>query len=91
MPLYDFECTKCHSEFEEFAKLDSVSSVRCKCGGDARIVIKKIGRDWFRPFVSEDFDGTPVLVRTKGHLKELCRKHGVYSRALGYGRNLEEV
>lgn len=34
MPLYEFECNKCHHEFEAFFKLDeSYENLQCpKCG-----------------------------------------------------------
>jgi putative FmdB family regulatory protein len=34
MPIYEFECTKCHHEFEAFLKLDeSYENLECpKCG-----------------------------------------------------------
>lgn len=92
MPLYEFECLKCHLEFEEFSKIADRESVRCKgCGGKTKILLSPPKRDWFRPWISEDFTGSPIEVRSKNHLKELCEKHGVYSRALGHGRNLKEI
>ena len=83
MPLYDFQCKKCSYEFEEFKKIKDYLTTSCpECGGESKLLITCRGRDWFRPFVSEDFDGTPILVKTKEHYKKLCRKHGVYSKAL---------
>lgn len=90
MPLYDFKCLRCEKEFEEFTEVDKLPF--CSCGGITRKIWKKFpNRDWFRPFVSEDFNGEPILVETKNHLKNLCKKHGVYSKALGYGWNLNEI
>ena len=91
MPLYEVQCLKCDKEFEAFAKIAERQSIKCQCGGKTKILMSPPKKDWFKPFVSEDFNGEPILVRTKGHLKQLCEEHGVYSRALGYGRNLKEV
>lgn len=92
MPLYDFECLKCHKEFEHACKIDERTSVKCQCGGQTKQIIKKFpNQDWFHPFVSEDFNGEPIQVRSKNHYKQLCEEHGVYSRALGFGRNLKEI
>jgi putative FmdB family regulatory protein len=83
MPLYDVECTKCFKVFEAFKPLKELpEGFTCECGGTARIVVKKANRDWFRPHINEHFDGTPIEVTSKKHLRELCKKYGVYCRAL---------
>jgi len=83
VPLYDFQCLKCGKGFEQFSKLDNRLNVKCSCGGKTSICLTTAKRDWFRVHINEDFDGTPIEVTSKKHLKELCKKHGVYSRALG--------
>lgn len=92
MPLYELKCLSCKKEFESFSKIDERETIRCPgCGGKSKILMSLLNKDWFHPFTSEDFDGTPTEVRSKNHYKELCEKHGVYSRALGHGRNLKEI
>ncbi len=91
MPIYEVQCLKCSKEFEGFAKIAERNEIRCECGSKTKVLISPHHNDWFHPFTSEDFTGEPVEVRTKNHLKELCRKHGVYSRALGHGFNISEI
>lgn len=84
MPLYDYQCKKCNCEFEEVQKIEDRYNVPCpKCGRKSDLLITCSKRDWFRVHINEDFDGTPIEVTSKKHLKELCKKHGVYSWALG--------
>jgi len=83
MPLYDYKCKECDHEFEEVRKIKDRYEVSCpKCTGKCDLLITCKKRDWFRPFVTEDFDDTPILVKSKRHYKELCKKHGVYARCL---------
>lgn len=87
MPLYDFECLTCGKQFENFCCINDLEyftiKQRCpKCGNKVKRLIGGIKKDWFKPHINEDFDGTPIEVTSKKHLKELCKKHGVYSRAL---------
>jgi len=82
MPLYDFQCLKCKKKFEAFSRIDDRLGMKCKCGGKTSVLLSTANKDWFRKHINEDFDGTPIEVKSKGHLKELCKKHGVYARAL---------
>lgn len=92
MPLYDYRCTSCQMEFEAFNKIDARLEQCCiKCNAPVEIQLSVWHNDWFHPFISEDFTGEPILVRSKNHYKELCRKHGVYAKVFGKGHNISEV
>jgi putative FmdB family regulatory protein len=87
MPLYDFECLTCGEVFENFCCLNELESLTIKqkcphCKGKVKRLIGGMKKDWFQVHINEDFDGTPIEVTSKRHLKELCKKHGVTSRAL---------
>ena len=82
MPLYDLLCLRCERTFEAFSKVNDRLKIRCSCGGKTKILLTALNRDWFRPHINEDFDGTPIEVKSRGQLKELCKKHGVYARCL---------
>lgn len=44
------------------------------------------------PFVTEDFNGLPVEVKSRSHYRELCRQHGVYAKhEFGHGYNISEI
>ena len=70
MPLYEYKCEVCNKEFETYATIEERLNVKCKCGGVAKQQLSPPHQDWFKPFVSEDFTGEPILVRTKNHLKQ---------------------
>ena len=93
MPLYDFGCLECGKEFEEFSKISSKHLVKCpSCGGECKGLIGGTKVEIFKPFVTEDFDDTPVRVESKAHYKELCKKHGVYApHVFGQGWNRSEI
>lgn len=87
MPLYDFKCKNCEKVFENFCCINEVESftiqLRCpECNGKVDRLIGGVKKDWFKVHINEDFDGTPIEVTSKKHLKELCKKHGVISKAL---------
>ena len=82
MPMYDYKCQECGLEFEHFTCIIDRHKVQCKCGGRAELQISTKARDWFRPFSTDDFNGRPIMVESKKHLKQLCKEHGVTSHAL---------
>lgn len=93
MPLYDFQCLSCEKEFEEMSKIDERKEVKCpKCHGATKIIYKvPFKDDWFKPYWDPHFDIKPIFVRSKKHMKELCLKYNVTSRALGDVRNIKEI
>ncbi len=86
MPLYDYECLRCGEAFEAFRRIEEREYALCpKCGFIAEQVLKQAKRDfthriegWWRDISPEG----PVYVRSKRHLKELCKRHGVYAKCL---------
>jgi putative FmdB family regulatory protein len=92
MPLYDYKCNECGLEFEEIRKIIDRYNAECpKCKGSVEI-IPKAKLQIFKPFINEDFDGTPILVESKAHYKQLCKKHGVYApHVFGIGWNRSEI
>lgn len=84
MPLYDLQCKVCGSEFEGFAPVNKRHDLKCKCGGKAKVLITNYrSSDWFKPHINENFNGEPIEVKSRSHMKELCLKYNVTSRALG--------
>jgi len=88
MPLYDLECKDCGHVYEIFCcikdKDNYIINQKCpKCKGEVK-QLYNIGKekDWFHPHINEDFDGTPIQVTSKKHMRELCKKFGVQARAL---------
>ncbi len=91
MPLYEVRCNDCSKEFDAFAKIADRDSIKCQCGGLTTILLSAWHSDWFKPFISEDFTGSPIEVKSKAHYKDLCRRHGVYARVFGKGHNISEI
>lgn len=91
MPLYELKCNDCGKEFEDFAKIADREAIKCKCGGSTTILVSTWHSDWFKPFVSEDFNGQPIEVKSKDHYKALCREHGCYAKVFGKGYNISEI
>lgn len=83
MPLYDYKCTVCDHEFEEFRHVEDRLDMTCpKCQSIAKQLISRTKDDWFRPHWNEHITHEPVYVESKRHYKELCKKHGVTARCL---------
>ena len=87
MPLYDFQCPDCKEVYEKFCCINDLEgfTIKQRCPTCDTQLIRQIGgikKDWFRPHINEDFNGKPIEVKSKQHLKELCKQYGVQSRAL---------
>ena len=83
MPLYNYKCRKCEHEFEEFKKIADRNDLVCpKCGQEVFIHIKPrkdIAIQVWVPYVEENITHQPILVKSKQHLKDLCKKHKVHA------------
>jgi putative FmdB family regulatory protein len=85
MPLYVYKCTGCgHTQELIRSVADRDKEALCEeCSNVAeRVMVFTKNRDWFRPFVQEDFGETPVFVESKRHYKKLCKQYGVTARCL---------
>lgn len=93
MVLYDYICKACNYQFEALTTYAKRDEVVCKqCQAQTTRMVSRTKDDWFRPFVSEDFTGSPILVRTKEHYKQLCKQHNVYApHCFGVGYNISEI
>lgn len=92
MPLYDVKCQACQKEFEHFCKIADLPSIRCDCGGQCQTLITNSRtQDWFKPFWHPNLSHEPIFVESRNHFKQLCKKYGMTSHALGDCRNITEV
>lgn len=93
MPLYDYKCVKCQTLFESLQKIaDRQTAVCPRCGYIGTLQMSTFADHTFKPFWHEDFTDTPVLVQSKSHYKDLCKKHGVYApHVFGQGWNISEI
>lgn len=85
MPIYHVRCKKCNKIFDEYAKLEDVDKIKCKCGGDAEVWfggLRSVGIHIWEPYWEENITHQPVLVESKQHLKELCKEHNVIAHRL---------
>jgi len=92
MPLYEFHCESCDTRFESQVLIAKRDDIMCACGAKPKRLISRTKEDWFKPFVSEDFTGEPIEVKSKEHYKSLCKEHQVYApHAFGQGFNISEI
>lgn len=84
MPLYEYKCDYCSSITEEiFPVNDKPDFIGCKqCGGISYPIISIPGKDWFRPFWHNDIDINPVYIKSKKHLRDICKEKGFYAKCL---------
>lgn len=95
MPRYDMKCNNqdCGYEFENIYRLSELDEAKCpKCRSNVRILITHSkNKDWFHPHWNDSFDLHPIFVESRNHLKSLCKRYDVTSRALGDCRNITEI
>jgi len=84
MPLYDFRCDACATEFEHFSTVAARNSVRCKgCGGSVErlykpsaVVSDSIPGGLVVDHVLTNPDGSPAKVYSKSELKRRMAQMG---------------
>lgn len=84
MPLFSYRCPLCGYTCDELHGRDDKPTIMCpvcvstpmsKLLSSGKYKIK--GGHFFEPFVTEDFNGEPVAVKSKDHLEKLSREHNV--------------
>lgn len=86
MSTHDMRCKKCGKEFKESAWDVEVNRIKCGCGGNTEEILKPSQRRstlhiWI-PYWEENICHQPVMVNSKQHLKDLCKKHDVVAHRL---------
>jgi hypothetical protein len=83
MPTYPYKCI-CGQTREVIKPLKELDKTEfCECGLPmGRTIAGKGGTHIFKAEVWEHITEKPVFIRSKAHLKEVCKKHGVI--ATGY-------
>ena len=82
MPVYQYKCKTCNKVFDAYATIEDRYKVKCNCGGDVEIMIVTRSAHVWKPYWEENITHQPVLVESKKHLKELCKKHDVIAHRL---------
>jgi hypothetical protein len=76
VPEYDYTC--CGDEWFAFHSVENRNKERCpKCGNRAKKLVSFITvQRPFVPKVCENFGDEPVMIHSRAHFREECRKHG---------------
>jgi putative FmdB family regulatory protein len=78
--LYDYKC-RCGHTFDAFNSVENREFAECpKCGEQADKVLSlnsRLGLSIFKEFVTDNITGTPIMVTSKEHKKQLMRQHGL--------------
>lgn len=76
MPLYDYKCDNCNSEFEVFGKPNELQVICPFCNSLTKHrLISKFGKiENFDPHFETDIDDKPVFVRHRQDLKDAIAK-----------------
>ena len=82
MPRYDFECNTCKKVFEKVVYIAERGDVKCECGGNTKQLMTGTRIEVFKPMVYENICETPILITSKRHLREECKKHNVLAARL---------
>lgn len=77
MPTYRVKCKKCDKTFEEISSVDGRNDIKCKCGGDTRIMICPTAFHIFEPFDHPNLDKKPVHIKSRKHLQQEANKRNM--------------
>lgn len=77
MPIYDYNCPKCHKKFEQVSDVDKRYEVKCpKCSTLATklFTLKVTIADPFRPYWSENMSRTPTYIDSRSTRQRLMKE-----------------
>lgn len=86
MPLYLYKCSVCKEEFEELRPVEGRYHAQCPVckSEDCKLLVPKGVNSGFelKPQYFEHLDTKPVFIESKAHLREECKKRGVWAKCL---------
>lgn len=85
MPLYEYRCTKCGSEWEEVRAIAARETAKCSsCKVKAKLLMpsRAPGVSIFREGWYEHVAAEPIYCRTAQELRDACDENGAVSHYL---------
>lgn len=88
MPVYGYKCGNCENEFKEMQSISNRASCECPdCQATAKRDIVVEMRLSSGMLVSservegvwDDISSEPIYVKNKSHLRDVCKRSGVYA------------
>uniref|UniRef100_A0A6M3L189 Putative regulatory protein FmdB zinc ribbon domain-containing protein n=1 Tax=viral metagenome TaxID=1070528 RepID=A0A6M3L189_9ZZZZ len=97
MPIYDWKCDNCNSEFESISKIGDTLAICpfCNFGTEHRVMSQLARIIDFDPYMETDLGDKPIYIRTKQDLKDALARHndGEEANRLGklgiYGQDIK--
>ena len=78
MPIYQYECPRCHKVTEAYHNVDDRHNEYCEeCDCKMSINICTTSVHLFEPFFHPHLDTKPVYIKSKKHLKEEAAKRNM--------------
>ena len=54
MPIYEYQCPKCHKKFEEIKSIEKRHDGKCpKCNTKGKLMPSRFSHYWFNPFTTD--------------------------------------
>jgi len=90
--VYRVKCQQCGKIFDEYAKVNGMNKIKCKCGGSTKwvpttcnyqsVMFGKENKPLVLEHMTEVDDPNTVKVTTKSQLRRACEEHNCISPIL---------
>lgn len=82
MPNYDMRCKECGHRWETSLPSNAPKMERCPICGEMGMWLPSVRVQVFKPMIYTDICEHDILIRSRAHLREECKKHGVRAARL---------
>lgn len=84
MPLYEYRCDACGTEFTDILPMSLRNDASCpKCGArECKRLYRSVSVHIWQPQWFEHIDDKPIYIESKKQLKRECEKRGLVPLAL---------